>query len=326
MYDVVIVGGSAAGLTAGIYASRRNLSTVIITKEVGGQTASTPSIENYPGFEDIGGPELIDRMRRQCEKVGTEIIYDEVSQIEKVGERDFAISTQSGKQYKAKSVILAFGKTPRSLGVKGEAQYLGRGVSYCVTCDAPLFKRKTVAVIGGGNSAIEGALMLSTICEKVYLIHRRSEFRGEAVLVERLNQADNIEKILNKVPVEIIGDDQRVRSMKLSTVADGASRADLIDDALVADQEILVDGIFVEIGFMVSNSLIAGLIDIDNLNQVLVDNNQATSLPGVFAAGDVTNTPYKQVVIAASEGAKAALSAYTYVTEGKKTKADWGGH
>lgn len=310
IYDFLIIGGACAGLAAGTYAGRRAMKTLLVTKDIGGQIATTPSVENYPGIDFISGPDLALAMQEQAVKWGTEIVFDEVMKIEKRGEMDFVI-TGNDNTYYGRSLLLAYGKTPRSLGVPGEKEYAGRGVSYCVTCDAPLFRGKTVAVVGGGSSAMEGALILSKVCEKVYLVHRRDEFRGEEVLLTQINETPNIEKVLSSVSEEIVGDGRLVNGLRVSNVTSKEIR------------ELPVSGVFVEIGFMVNSSLVKDLVELDRLNQIVTNNNQETSNSGIFAAGDITDTPFKQAVISASEGTKAALQAYSYLNHGKPVGVDW---
>ena len=312
-YDTIIIGGACAGLSAGTYAARRAMKTLIITKDTGGQIATTPSVENYPGVDFITGPDLAMQMQGQAVKWGAELVYDEVCKLEKRGEQDFSVQT-GNTEYTAKSLILAYGKTPRSLDVPGEKQYAGNGVSYCVTCDAPLYKNKTVVVVGGGSAAMEGALILGKICEKVYLVHRRNEFRGEAILLQHLQASTNIEQVLSSVSKEVVGDGTYATGLVVANT-DGSG-----------DRLLQVDGIFVEIGFIVNADLMRKLVTLDKLNQVTTNNLQETSTPGVFAAGDLTDTPYKQAVISASEGAKAALSAYAYVNNTQAVAVDWGSH
>lgn len=309
-YDVIIVGGACAGLAAGIYAGRRAMKTLILTKDTGGQIATTPSVENYPGIDFITGPELSKAMFDQAVKWGSEVKFEEVTLLEKKGEKHFVVTTDRGV-YMAHSLILAYGKTPRNLDIPGEKDYAGRGVSYCVTCDAPLFKGKTVVVVGGGNSAMEGALILSKICEKVYLVHRRDEFRGEEVTLGQIDATPTIEKVLSSVSEEVLGDGRVVSGLRVNNMTTGEKR------------ELAVQGIFVEIGFIVNSALIENVVELDRLKQIITNNEQETSTPGIFAAGDITDTPYKQAVISASEGAKAALKAYSYVNDGKPIGVDW---
>ncbi len=312
-YDLVIIGGACAGLSAATYAARRAMKTLVITKDTGGQIATTPSVENYPGIDFITGPELAAAMQEQALKWGAEVTYDEITKIEKRGDQDFLVSGDKAS-YQGRALLLAYGKTPRNLDIPGEKQYAGYGVSYCVTCDAPLFKRKTVVVVGGGSSAMEGALILAKICEKVYLVHRREEFRGEAVLLDQINATPNIEKVLSSTPEEVLGDGKYANALRVKHVVDGTTR------------DLEVQGIFVEIGFIVNSALIKDLVELDRLNQVVTNNRQETSNTGVFAAGDLTDTPFKQAVISASEGAKAALTAYSYLNDGKPVGVDWTTH
>jgi len=311
--DLLIIGGACAGLSAATYASRRALKTVVLTKDIGGQIATTPSVENYPGIDFITGPDLGQAMYAQALKWGAEVRFEEVSGIVKRDERSFTV-TSVREEYNAKAVLLAYGKTPKNLDIPGEHEYAGRGVSYCVTCDAPLFKNKTVVVVGGGSSAMEGALILSKICTKVYLVHRRDAFRGEAVLLDQIHSTENIELVLSSVSKEVKGDGNKVSELVVTNLEGTEERA------------LAVDGIFVEIGFIVNTTLIKDLVELDKLNQVITDDYQRTSTPGIYAAGDITTTPYKQAVISASEGAKAALAAYSYINNGAPVGVDWGDH
>ncbi len=298
MYDVIIIGAGPAGLTAAIYTSRRNLKTIVLTKDLGGQVIKTPYIENYPGFKKIEGFKLIKNMEEQVKDLGVEIKYEEVVKIIPK-EKTFVVETRERK-YESRTVILAFGKTPRSLNVPGEKEFSGKGISYCATCDAPLFRDKIVAVIGGGNSALDATLLLSSLAKKVYLVHRRDEFRAFESLVEEAKRKKNVEFVLSHVVEEFKGDDI-LRSMILKNVKTGERK------------EIKVDGVFIEIGSEVKTDFIKGLVKLDKNNHIIVNNNCETSRPGIFAAGDVTNIPFKQIVVAAGEGAKAGLNAYNYL-------------
>ncbi|MCX6810926.1 MAG: thioredoxin-disulfide reductase [Candidatus Berkelbacteria bacterium] len=299
-YDVIVIGGGPAGMTAAIYTSRRMLKTLVITKEIGGQVVKTPDIENYPGFDLISGPDLAKKFTDQAKKFGADFAFDEIVHLsEKNGE--FVVSGHS-KEYEAKSLILAFGKVPRKLKVKGEEEFKGKGVSYCATCDAPFFKNKIVAVNGGGNSAFDAALLLSKIARKVYLIHRREEFRAEDVLIEKVKKMDNVEIVTGATIAEIKGD-QIVKSL--------VYRKDS------KETEIEVDGVFIEIGYIVEGGIIKDFVEMDEKNQIKTHKDHSTSREGVFAAGDLTNSYYKQIVISAGEGAIAGLSAAKYIDEKK---------
>ena len=313
-YDVVIVGGGAAGLTAAIYTSRRALKTLIISKDIGGQAALTNEIENYPGVGLIDGFDLMNRFLEDAKKFGAEFKSGEVKAIEKKGEGDFLVKTTVG-DFKAAAVILAFGLTPRDLGVPGEEEFKGKGVSSCATCDGPLYKGKVVAVVGGGNSALDAAEYLSRIAKKVYLIHRRDQFRGDEILVERVKSKDNIELVLNSKVKEIKGE-ERVKSIVVIDANDESK-----------EREIEVDGVFVEIGHMAKTKWLGDLVEYDERGQIKTNKNCETKTPGIFAAGDVTDTEYKQIIISGGEGAKAALQAYKYLQQTKGIKGagiDWG--
>jgi thioredoxin reductase (NADPH) len=306
MYDVVIIGGGPAGLTAGLYASRRGMKTLIISKDIGGQITRTNEIENYPGFDHITGAQLGMNLFAQVKKFGGEVVFDEAKKIDgKDG--DFSVKTTKDL-YKTKSIILAFGKKPRELEVPGEEELKGRGVSYCATCDAPFFKDKIVTIVGGGNSALDAALISSPIAKKVYLVHRGPKFRGEEVLIKKAEATKNIEIILNNEVTKIIGKEK-------------------VEEIVLKDGKSLqTDGVIVEVGFYIDRSLVIDLLKLDKNNQIEISTNQETSMPGIFAAGDLTTTPYKQIIIAAAEGAKAALTAFDYVQKlsGKKgIVADW---
>jgi len=312
VYDVIIVGGAAAGLTAAIYTARRAMKTLVITQDIGGQAATTSDVENYPGFELIEGPELMQKFYKQAEKSGAEFVIEEVKEVKKEG--DIFKVVNNTQTYETRAVILAFGLTHRHLGVPGEEGLIGKGVSYCVTCDAPLFKNKDVAVVGVGNSALDAAELLSKMAKKVYLIHRRDKFRGEQILVDRVKAAENVEILYESKVIEIKGE-QLVNSIIVANVKNEQQK-----------KEIPVNGIFVEIGFKVKADLIKNLVKLDNNNQIVITADNETSTPGVFAAGDVTNISYKQIITSAGEGAKAALQAYKYLNAGKSSAVgiDWG--
>lgn len=309
-YDLAIIGGACAGLAAATYAARRALKTVVLTKDIGGQIATTPTVENYPAIALITGPDLASQMYAQAMEWGAEVrVGTEVSEFTKNGERDFTVSLRDGTSISAKAILLAYGKTPRSLDVPGEWEYAGKGVSYCVTCDAPLFRKKVVAVVGGGNSAVEGALILARTSEKVYLVHRRDEFRAEQVLIDELKNTPNVELVLSTVSKEVQGNGSKVTHLVVTSPE--------------GERAIEVDGIFVEIGFVVQTELVKGKVELDRLNQVITNKKMETSEPGIFAAGDITDSPFKQAVISAGEGAAAALTAYAYIT-GQQAGVDWG--
>jgi thioredoxin-disulfide reductase len=311
-FDLIIIGGGPAGLSAGIYASRRKLKTLILAKSIGGQAGYASSVENYPGYEAISGFELMQKFQKQAEKFGCVFKYEEVLDVKK-DKNIFTIKT-SGGEYTGLAVILAFGMTPRNLDVAGEKEFLGKGVAYCATCDGPLFKEKTVAVVGGGNAALESVLYLSQIAKKVYQIHRREEFSGEAVLIEKIKSNKNVELILDSVVTKINGD-KFVKNVEIENVKTKNKR------------EIALDGVFIEIGHVVNATPVKNLVKLDDNHAVIIDSDCQTSKEGCFGAGDVTNIKYKQIVVSAGEGAKAALSAYKYLQrlQNKENPLfDWG--
>ena len=299
-YDVVIIGAGAAGMTAAIYTCRKGLSTLVISKDIGGQTTQTNHIENYPGVDAMPGLALMDKFKETAEKFGAKFEMGNVSRVDKSKDGTFTVMLEEGKRT-CRALVLAFGRESRRLGIPGEQQFWGRGVATCVTCDAPLYRNKTAAVVGGGNAALEGALELAPVAKAVYLIHRRDEFRADEITVNKVKEDKRITLLLGKVPVEIKGD----KSIKSVMVQDVATRQ-------VA--ELPLDGLFYEIGHVVDSSAVKDLVKLNEQGEILVDENGRTSCPGVFAAGDVTPVKYKQTVISAGQGAIAALEAHAYLT------------
>ncbi|MCL7392500.1 MAG: FAD-dependent oxidoreductase [Thaumarchaeota archaeon] len=311
VYDIIIVGGGAAGLTAALYATRQGLKTLVVAKDIGGQLTLVSQIENYPGIKAIAGLELAQSIKEQAEEFGAEFVYDEAIGISQL-DNAFRISTKVSGDYDTLAVILAFGKTPRSLGVPGEDRLVGRGVSYCAICDAPLFRGKKVAVVGWGEHAFKAVKVLRAYGNKVYIIHR-----GEAKLTDeelvRESESMNVVYMPNSVVLEIKGD-TRVRSIVLKNAKTGE------------EGELEVDGVFVEMGYTAKTDWVKGFVQLNENGEIVTDKLGMTSRPGVFAAGDVTDILYKQAVIAAAQGAIAALSAYNYIQRlrGLPTKkSDW---
>ncbi len=298
-YDFVIIGGGPAGIAAGIYAVRKNLKTLIIEKsEIGGTVNLTTEIENYPGFRKITGDELAKKFHSHAKDLGVEFTVDEIHDIEKTDE-GFIIKGWEG-EYKAKAILLATGARHRHLDVPGEEEFSGKGVSYCAVCDAPFFKEKVVAIVGGGNTAIKDALYMSEICSKVYVIHRRDQFRADEVDVEELKKRNNVEFVLNSV-VKSINGDSKVKSITV------------VSKETNEEKEIPVDGVFIDIGEIPNNELAKKLgVDLDERGYVKVNDDMETSVPGVYAAGDITGK-LAQIVVAAAQGAIAAVSAYEYI-------------
>ena len=300
-YDLIIIGGGPAGMTAGIYGARENLDILLITKDFGGQIRrKSIEIENYSGFKKISGQKLIQKFESHLKKFKIPIIRDKAVKIKKQGEI-FSVFTENKKQFKSYSVIIASGADPRPLEVTGEKELIGRGVSYCVTCDGPLYKNKTVAVIGGGNAGFEAAIFLSRIAEKIYILEYGVEVNAEETNQKRAKRAKNIEVITNAELKEIKGKNfvetivyKNNESKKLETLK--------------------VNGVFIEIGNIPATGFVKGLIDFNKRDEIIVNSQTGkTRVPGLFAAGDITNEKYKQIVIAAAQGTKAALSASRYI-------------
>lgn len=291
MYDVIIVGSGPAGLSAGIYCKRANLSVVIVEKEYEGtgQIAESGRVDNYLGIPGIGGFELGEKFRNHAVEFGIEFIENQVSGIRKT-EEGFTLDMTKGKQMNSKTIIYATGASPKRADIPGEDVFLGKGVSYCAICDGSFYKNKTVAVLGGGDTALDDAYYLSNIAKKVYLIHRRDSFRGAAKTVERLLEKNNVEFKLNETVKEICGE-KRVTGLKLAS-------HEMID----------ADGIFVGYGSKPNTDLIEGLVSLDANGYVISDESGKTSLEGFYVAGDIRNKPLRQVITAVADGANAATS------------------
>lgn len=301
IYDLVIIGGATSGLTAGIYAARKKLNAVILTKEIGGQTLQTESIENFPGFEKISGPELIDKIKEQVQKYGLPIKSGvEVKSISKTGEI-FEIATNISDEIKTKSVIIATGKNPRRLNIPGEKEFENKGVVYCSTCDAPLFGGKDVAVAGSGNSGLNSAFDLLKYANNIYVLESTDTIRGDEFLQEKLKKSG---KVIFMTGVDI----KEIKGSKFM------EEVVYLDKKSGEEKSLKAQGLFVNVGWSPSSSFVKGFLATNEYEEIAIDpKTNETSVKGVFAAGDVTDVKYKQCVIAAGEGAKAALSAYDYL-------------
>lgn len=296
---VLIIGSGPAGYTAAIYAARANLDPLLVTgMEPGGQLMITTEVENYPGFaEKIEGPWLMEQMRGQAENVGTRMEYDYIVDVD-LSARPFKATGDSGKVYTGDTVIISTGAKARWLGLDSENEFRGRGVSACATCDGFFFKGKDVAIVGGGNTAVEEALFLTNFCSKVTLIHRRDELRAEKIMQQRLFDNEKIEILWDTTVEEVVGDDSGMTGLKIKNTKDG-SESTL--DAL---------GLFVAIGHDPATDLFKGKLNMDDEGYVITaPDSTATSTPGVYAAGDVTDHTYRQAVTAAGMGCMAALEA-----------------
>ena len=301
MYDLIIVGGGPAGLAAGIYAVRFGLNTVILEKsEISGQIALADVVENYPGFPAISGLELMEKYKSHAQEVGVETKITEVLSIHDEGEKKI-VSTDSGK-LESKAVIIATGANPKQLNVPGEKEFISKGVSYCAICDGPFFKNKTVVVVGGGNSAITDALLLSKIARKVYLIHRRDKLRAVKILQDRALKAPNIEFIFNACILEIIGSSEGIRRVE---------RVALKDLKTGEQRELATDGVFIYVGIHPNTEIID--VDKDEEGFIRTDRFLETSKKGIYAVGDCRDTPIWQLVAAVRDGALAATAANEYI-------------
>ena len=312
IYDIIIIGGGPAGLTAGLYAQRARMKTLLVEKALpGGQALLTETIENYPGFPDgITGHDLMERMKSQACKIGLEIATDSVIGINIENEKErklFRLVSEDTREYKALSLIIATGATWRHLGVPGEDKFQGRGVSYCGICDGPLFKGKKVVVVGGGDKAVEEAIYLTKFASEVTLIHRRDRLRAVKILQDALKENDKIKLCLNSVVTSIEGD-KMVRGVKVKNLKRGE------------EKEISCNGAFVFIGITPNSSLAKDMVKLDEKGYIVTDGDMAASEPGIFACGDVRKKTLQQIVVATGEAAQAAFTAQRYV-EGLKGTA-----
>ncbi len=327
MFDLIIIGGSAAATTAGIYAARRGLNFKIVTKDFGGEVATSGEIGNWPGINQTDGIALSNQFKEHLKFYG--VIPEEGVEVEKIIKQEngtFCVRTKKDSRfseweshslgtlsdlkespqgptldcdYLAKTIIMATGVHPRELNIPGEKEFRNKGVSYCTTCDGPLFGGKVTAVIGGGNSALEAGLMLADISLKVYVINKNSEFKGDKILLDNLMAKKNVEILYNAKTAQIIGE-QFVAGLKYEKEG---------------EREIRVDGIFVHIGMIPNSSIVPTEVQKDNFGEIMVNKNCETNIPGLYAAGDVTDVPFNQIVIAAGQGCIATLSAVQYLNK-----------
>lgn len=318
IYDLIIVGGSAAATAAGIYAARRNLNFKIITKDFGGEVATSGEIGNWPGVNQTDGITLADQFKKHLQHYHIE--PEEGVEVEKITKQDngiFCLTTNQESEtmvsdklldgdgetlkcdYSAKAVIITTGVYPKELKIPGEKEFRNKGVSYCTVCDGPLFSGKVTAVIGGGNSALEAALMLADISTKVYIINKNPQFKGEQILIDKLNDKKNVEIIYSAKTSQILGG-QFVASLKYI-------------DSTDQERELKTDGIFVHIGMAPNSALAPEGTKKNNFGEIVVNKNCETNLSGLYAAGDVTDVPFKQIIIAAGQGTIALLSAINYL-------------
>ena len=303
-YDVIIVGGGPAGLCAAMYSGRGMLKTLVIERGMtGGEMLNTDLIEDYIGFESIKGPELAKKMTDHALKFGAEIIMDTVESIEKRDDGGFDVETQLGKSYQAPAVIITAGGTPRKLDVPGEKEYAGRGVSYCAVCDGAFFKGEVLAVVGGGDAAVEEADYLTRYAEKIYIIHRRDELRASPIIQQRAFRNPKIEMVWNKVVEEVHGEPKGVTHLSLKDTQTGER------------SRLEVGGVFIFIGFNPNSGLIKGHFEHDAGGYIITDDHMMTSIPGLFAAGDLRVQLVRQITTAVGDATTAAIAVEKYLAE-----------
>ena len=298
IYDLIIIGAGPAGITASVYAARKKLNFLVITLDIGGQAAWSGDIENYTGYQFITGPELADKFAEHMRKYTTALKEnEEVLQLKKSGE--IILLKTNKADYQARSVIIASGKKSKELGVSGEKEFKNRGLTYCATCDGSLFAGKVVAVIGGGNSCLDAALQLMKIAQQIYIINNADQLGGDIIMRQKVQEAENVTIFNNTQVISVLGD-KFVNAIKIKN-GNG-------------EKELAVGGVFVEIGLIPNVDFVKD-IGKNTRNEIEIDLRNATNIPGIFAAGDVTNVPEKQIIIAAGEGAKAALSVFRYLAQ-----------
>lgn len=299
MVDVLVIGAGPAGLNAALYAARKELSVKVVTTDMGGQMLLTNEIENYLGFPSISGFELADKMEAHVKQYPVEFVYAGVKSLVKEADGTFTAHLDDGSELHGKTCIVTAGKHSRTLDIPGEKEYTGRGVSYCATCDAPFYRKKTVAVVGGGDSAVQAAIELAKLCPTVYLLVR-SRIRAQEILVKRMKELDHVKVYVGYTP-EVVKGEKKVNALIIKNKADGSM------------EELTVDGVFVEAGGIPNNSFLPSDVKVNSLGEIMTNKDGETNVEGLFAAGDVTDCRNKQVIIAAGEGAAAALAAHEYL-------------
>jgi thioredoxin reductase (NADPH) len=311
-YEIIVIGGGVAGLSAAMFASRQGVNTLVISQDLGGQLNLIPKLENYPGIILTSGELLARTLEQQVLTYGGQIIYDKVESINESEDSLFQVKTSSDRVYECKALILAIGKVPRELGVENEKRFMNRGLSYCTKCDAPFYQGRVVATTGVGNYLVESALLLSRFAKEVYVIYRTSKMAGDKDMISALEKSDNVKYMPNS---EIVGLEGNL-NLKAIKVRDSQGNTSIVE----------VEGLFVEMGSKIYTDFVKHLVKINQRGEIEVNEFCETSHKGIFAAGDATTMPYKQVIVAAGEGAKAGISAYNYLQKlaGKPgIKADW---
>jgi alkyl hydroperoxide reductase subunit F len=298
MYDLIVIGAGPAGITASVYAARKKMNLLVISKDVGGQAAWSGDIENYTGYQFITGPELAAKFEEHMRKYDIALRENEaVTAVEKINNM-ITVKTYKAK-FETKTVIIASGKRTKELNVPGEKEFKNKGLTYCATCDAPLFSEKTVAVIGGGNSALDAALQLMKIAKHIYVINITPELGGDAIMRQKVEESKIVTVLNNSQVTNILGD-KMVSGINIRREG--------------KQEKFCVQGVFVEIGLL-PNSEFAKGVELNELKEIKINSRNETNMPGIFAAGDVTDVPEKQIIIAAGEGSKAALSAFRYLAQ-----------
>lgn len=303
MYDILIIGAGPAGMTAAIYGQRGGKKTIVFDKlSYGGQVINTAEVANYPGIPNMTGLDFADKTYNQMKDLGAEMSYEEISEIRDADKPIKTVITTSGKEYQCKAIIIATGSSPRPLGVENEDRFRGAGISYCATCDGAFFRDKTVAVCGGGNTALEDAEVLSDIAEKVYLVHRRDEFRADATNVKRVKSKKNVELVLDSVVTTIKGE-RFIQGIEVENKKTGEKR------------ELKIDGLFVAIGQMPENDIFRDVVKLNKAGYVEAGEDCLTGTDGIFAAGDCRAKKVRQITTAVSDGAIAALAAIDHINK-----------
>lgn len=302
LYDILIIGGGPAAINAAIYGARKGLTTLLVGKDSGGQLLNTNTIDNYLGFHNISGEELNSHYVNHLDNFEVDKLFKTEVNTLKKEKGLFIANLSNNKEVKSKTVIIATGGSPRRLNVLGEEGLIGKGVSFCSICDGDFYKDKDLLVVGGGNSAIEAAIDLSKIARKITIVEIAKNFTGDKILIDQLKTLKNVVMISDTKTTEIIGSDH-VEAVILNK------------NNSEETQKLEVDGIFIEIGVIPNNALVKDLVEVNKVGEIIVDIHQQTSVPGLYAAGDVSNFPYKQVITAASQGAVAALTANNYINE-----------
>jgi len=298
MLDLIIIGAGPAGITAAVYAARKKMDLLVVTKDIGGQTAWSGDIENYTGYQFVSGPELVAKFEEHMRKY--DISLKDQEEAVRVEEKDNVIYVKTNKgEYSAKTVIIASGKKSRELGVPGEKEFKNKGLTYCATCDGPLFSGKSVAIVGGGNSSLDAALQLINIAKHVYIINITSELTGDPIMQGKVKKSEKVTIVNNSRVTAILGD-KLVSGIKVKR----GEKEDTID----------LEGVFVEIG-LIPNSTFVKDVEKNEQGEIKIDTYNRTNIPGVFASGDVTDIPEKQIIIAAGEGAKATLSVFKHLAQ-----------